>query len=96
VRAEGERAKAQAEAREQRRRRRVQLGLVAAVATLLLGVGAFAWWHSARLGRNAEAVSTLLEQAENALRAGDADRAEVALQAAGKRAAEGGTGWPSG
>jgi tetratricopeptide (TPR) repeat protein len=90
ARAEGERAKAQAEAREQRRRRRVQLGLVAAVATLLLSVGAFAWWQSAWLGRNAEAVSALLDQAEEALRGGDADRAEVALLAAGKRAAEGG------
>jgi Flp pilus assembly protein TadD len=92
VRADGERAKAQAEAREQRRRRRVQLGLLAAVAALLLGVGAFAWWQSARLGRNAEAVSALLDQCEGALRAGDPDRAEVVLGAARKRASEGGAG----
>jgi hypothetical protein len=70
----------------------VQLGLLAAVAALLLGDGAFAWWQSARLGRNAEAVRVLLDQAEDALHAGDADRAEVALQAADKRAAEGGAG----
>jgi Flp pilus assembly protein TadD len=54
-------------------------------------VGAFAFWQSARLGRNAEAVSALLDQAEDSLRGGDAERAEVALQAARKRTAEGGT-----
>jgi hypothetical protein len=52
----------------------------------------FAWWHSARLGRNAEAISALLDQGEDALRGGDADRAEVVLQAASKRASEGGAG----
>src|SRR5262245_22486266 len=44
----------------------------------------------ARLGRNAEAVAALLGQAEEALRAADAARAQVALEAARKRAAEGG------
>src|SRR5262245_40252340 len=44
----------------------------------------------ARLGRNAEAVAALLGQAEEALRASDAARAQVALEAARKRSAEGG------
>jgi tetratricopeptide (TPR) repeat protein len=91
VRAEGERARAEAEAREQHRRRRVQVGLLAAVGALLLGIGAFTFWYSARLGRNAEAVGTLLEQCEQALLSGDAERAELALEAARKRATEGGT-----
>ena len=43
-----------------------------------------------RLGRNAEAVAALLRQCEEALRADDADKAVVALEAAEKRAAEGG------
>jgi eukaryotic-like serine/threonine-protein kinase len=46
--------------------------------------------EAARLGRNAEAVGSLLGQCKEALRAGDADRAAVALEAAEKRAAEGG------
>ena len=44
----------------------------------------------ARLGRNAEAVSGLLDQTMEALQAGDAAKAKVLLEAAGKRAAEGG------
>jgi serine/threonine protein kinase/Flp pilus assembly protein TadD len=44
----------------------------------------------ARLGRNAEAVLALLDQCEAALRADQADRAAVALEAAERRAAEGG------
>src|SRR5262245_18191679 len=44
----------------------------------------------ARLGRNAEAVAALLGQAEAALRAPDAAKAQVALDAARKRSAEGG------
>jgi len=43
-----------------------------------------------RHGRNAEAVAGLLQQAEEALQAGDAAKASVLLDAAGKRAAEGG------
>src|SRR5262249_4721531 len=66
---------------------------------LLLGGVAFAWWQNEqaqtvreRLGRNAEAVAALLDQSEESLRAGDAAKAAVALEAAGKRAAEGGAG----
>jgi tetratricopeptide (TPR) repeat protein len=44
----------------------------------------------ARLGRNAEAVAALLGQCEQALKAGDAAKAAVALDAARKRSAEGG------
>jgi hypothetical protein len=91
-RAELERVRAEAEAREQRRRRRMQVGLVAAAAAVLLGGGALAWWHSERLGRNAEAVRALLGQCADALRGGDAERAAVTLEAAQKRAAEGGAG----
>src|SRR5262249_26113544 len=56
----------------------------------------FAWWRNAqarlvgeRNARNAE-VATLLGQAEEALRAGDAAKAAVALGAAKERSAEGG------
>src|SRR5262245_37902785 len=45
---------------------------------------------NARLGRNTEAVAALLEQAEQAVHAGDAAKAAVALDAAKKRSAEGG------
>jgi tetratricopeptide (TPR) repeat protein len=64
---------------------------------LLLGGGAFAWWRDAqaqagreRDARNAEAVAALLGQAKEALKAGDAAKAKVALEAARKRSAEGG------
>jgi tetratricopeptide (TPR) repeat protein len=97
VKAEGERAAAEARAGEQRKRRRVQLALAAAVALLLLGGGAFAWWRNAqaqagheRDARNAGAVAALLGQAEDALKAGDAAKAGVALEAAWQRSAEGG------
>jgi tetratricopeptide (TPR) repeat protein len=46
--------------------------------------------ETARLGRNAEAVAALLGQCEDALRAGDASQAKVALDAARKRAEDGG------
>jgi tetratricopeptide (TPR) repeat protein len=46
--------------------------------------------ETARLGRNAEAVTALLAQCEDGLRAGDAAKARVALDAARKRSAEGG------
>ncbi len=45
---------------------------------------------NARLARNAEAVAGLLAQAEESLRADDAAKASVALDAARKRSAEGG------
>jgi tetratricopeptide (TPR) repeat protein len=46
--------------------------------------------ENARLSRNSEAVNTLLIQCEEALRAGDAAKAAVALDAARKRSVEGG------
>jgi hypothetical protein len=95
--AQRERAVAVAREAEQRKRRKVQLALAAAVLGLLLGAGAFAWWRNAeaqagreRDARNAEAVAALLGQAEEALQAGDAAKATVALEAARKRSAEGG------
>src|SRR5262245_6354539 len=90
------------------RRHPLELALAAALAVLLVGGVAVAWWQSeqagarretdlrrrlednARLGRNAEAVAALLGQAEVALRASDAAKAAVALDAARKRSAEGG------
>jgi tetratricopeptide (TPR) repeat protein len=95
--AQRERAVAMAREAEQRKRRKVQLALAAAVVALLLGGGAFAFWRNAqaqagreRDARNAEAVAALLDQAQEALEAGDAAKAAVALEAAEKRAAEGG------
>ncbi len=64
---------------------------------MLFGGGTVAWWRSdqaraaqERLGRNAEAVLGLVEQTEEALRASDAAKAGVLLEAAQKRATEGG------
>ncbi len=95
--AQRERAVALAREAEQRKRRRVQLALTAAVVLLLVGGGAFAWWQReqvqivrARYGRNAEAVAALLEQCEEALHKGDTAKAAVTLEAAQKRADEGG------
>ncbi len=95
--AQRERAVAEARGAEQRKRRRVQAALAAAVVVLLLGGGAFAWWRDAqaqagreRDARNGAAVMALLGQAEEALGAGDAAKAAVALEAARKRSAEGG------
>jgi tetratricopeptide (TPR) repeat protein len=95
--AQRERAVALAREAEQRKRRKVQLALAAAVVALLLGGGAFAFWRNAqaqagreRDARNAEAVAALLGQVEEALKADDAAKATVALEAAKKRSAEGG------
>jgi eukaryotic-like serine/threonine-protein kinase len=95
--AQRERAVAVVRASEESKRRKVQLALAAAVVGLLLGGGAFAWWRGEqaqlvrqREGRNAEAVAALLEQCKEALEAGDAAKAKVALDAARKRSAEGG------
>src|SRR5262249_44660980 len=95
--AQRERAVALARQAEQAKRRRVQLALAAAVVLLLVGGGAFAFWRheQAQAGRqrdarNAEAVAALLGQAEEALGASDAAKAQVALEAARKRADEGG------
>jgi serine/threonine protein kinase len=79
------------------RRHPLELALAGAVLLLLLGGFAFAWRQHEqaqrvrqREGRNAEAVLALLDQGEEALKAGDASRGKVALEAARKRAAEGG------
>jgi tetratricopeptide (TPR) repeat protein len=94
VRIEGEKAAAEVRAAEQRKRRRVQLALLATVLLLLLGGGGFAWWQAeqgrVRRARTAEAVSALLKQCEEALQAGDAAKAAVALKTADERADEGG------
>ena len=72
------------------------MALAAALVGLLLG-GARCLVRNAqaqagrrRDARNAEAVAALLGQCEEALKAGDAARAAVALEAAQKRLAEGG------
>jgi tetratricopeptide (TPR) repeat protein len=95
--AQRERAVALAREAEQAKRRKVQLALAATLVALLLGGGVFAWWRNAqaqagreRDARNAEAVAALLGQAEEALQAGDAAKAQVALDAAKKRSGEGG------
>jgi hypothetical protein len=97
VRAEGQRAAAELRAAEQRKRRRVQGALAGALALLLAAGLAFGWWQAEqgrvaqeRQARNAEAVAGLLEQCEEAMGAGDTGRAAVTLEAAHKRAAEGG------
>jgi tetratricopeptide (TPR) repeat protein len=96
-RAERERAVAEAREHEERKRRKVQLALAASVLAMMLGIGAFAFWRNEQVqlvrqrdARNAEAVAALLGQAEESLRAGDAAKAAVALEAAKKRLAEGG------
>src|SRR5262249_6884705 len=95
--AQRERAVALAREAEQAKRRKVQLALAAALVALLVGGGAFAFWRNdqaqagrERDARNAEAVAALLNQCEQALRADDAAKAQVALEAARKRSAEGG------
>ena len=94
---ERERAVALVRVSEEGKRRKVQLALTLTVVGLLLGCGAFAFWYNeqAQIGRerdarNAEAVAALLGQCEEALRADDAAKATVALEAAKKRYAEGG------
>src|SRR5262249_8999570 len=94
---ERERAVALVRAGEERKRRKAQLALAAALIGLLVGGGAFAWWRNEqaqagreRDARNAEAVAALLGQTEEALRADDAAKAAVALEAAKKRSAESG------
>ena len=79
------------------RRNRAHLTLATALGVLLLGAGAFAWYsdhHAAqrrtRLELNAGAVAALLDQCEEALQADRADRAAIALEAAERRAADGG------
>ncbi len=95
--AERERAVAVVREAEQRKKSTVQLALAAAVFGLLLGGGAFVFWRNEqaqagreRDARNAEAVVALLNQCEEALKADDAAKAAVALEAAKKRSTEGG------
>src|SRR5205085_9224234 len=60
---------------------------------LLLAVASFGWMardRAARRGRNVAGATALLDQCEEALRADRADRAAVALEAAERRAADGG------
>jgi tetratricopeptide (TPR) repeat protein len=97
VRAEGEKAAAEVRAAEQRRRARLRLFVLGLAAVLGVAGGAFFWYADRqvaaerdRRGRNAEAVGGLLDQAEAALKAGDAARAGPLLDAADARAAEGG------
>jgi tetratricopeptide (TPR) repeat protein len=101
--AERERDAAEAKADEQWRKRRWQLTLALAVI-LLLGVGGgLTWWmdrqaaihqaseseETSRRSLNAETVSGLLDRCEDALRATDSRRAEVAINAVEQRAKEG-------
>jgi tetratricopeptide (TPR) repeat protein len=90
-------AEARARATGEAKRRRLTLALAAAVVAMLLGGGGVVWWRSAQAqerrafdARNGEAVAVLLNQCEEALKAGDAAKAHVALEAARKRFDEGG------
>ncbi len=84
------------------RRNKGSLAAAGALLLLLLGTGAFAWHadrqsqarereERVRFDRNAEAAAALLDQCEEALRADRADRAAIALEAAEKRAEDGGS-----
>jgi len=76
------------------RRHRVPLAAAGLAGALLLAVAGSAGWmardRAARRARTAEAVAVLLDQCEDALRAEAADRAAIALEAAERRAADGG------
>ncbi len=82
---------------EQKKRLRVTLALAAAVLTILLGGGSFAWWQNQqrqlvlqRQARNAEAVASLIDQTIEALQSNDTAKAAIALKAAQQRSEEGG------
>jgi tetratricopeptide (TPR) repeat protein len=84
-------------AAEQAKRRRVQAALAVAVALLACGGAAVGWWQDrhagarrAQLARNADALDALAGRCEQALRDGDADRAEAALSEIDRRLPEGG------
>ena len=94
------------EQRKRRRVQQALGGLVVAVIASGVGVGWWAdrqaterrseaaereRVESERTGRNTEAVAALLGQCEEAIRNGDAAKADVALEAAEKRTADGGT-----
>jgi serine/threonine protein kinase/tetratricopeptide (TPR) repeat protein len=76
-----------------RRNRRMLVTATLLGAMLLVLAGSFGWMardRAAQRGRNAEAVAVLLDQCEDALRADRADRGAIALEAAERRAADGG------
>jgi len=94
--AERERAAAEVKAAEQRKRRRVQGWLTAAVALLLAGGGAFAWYAdrqanarraelSVRAGSARDALGAALDQAEKSLRIDRPAEADIALAEASRR-----------
>src|SRR5262245_44977634 len=92
VKAEGERAAADLRIVEQRKRSRLRLTLAGLVGVLVLAAGGVVWQVDRQRGRTAEAVASLLGQAEEALGAGDEAKAAQLLAAAEERAAEGGAG----
>jgi tetratricopeptide (TPR) repeat protein len=76
-----------------RRNKRTLVTVALLGVTLLALAGSFGWVardRAAQRGRNAEAVAALLDQCEDALRADRSDRAVIALDAAERRAADGG------
>src|SRR5262249_42832299 len=76
-----------------RRNKRALVTTALLGATLLVLAGSFGWVardRAAQRSRNAEAVAALLDQCEDSLRADRADRAVIALDAAERRAGDGG------
>jgi len=76
-----------------RRNRRTLVTAALLGAMLLVAAGSFGWMARDRAiqrGRNMEAIETLLDQCEEALRADRVDRGDITLEAAERRAADGG------
>jgi tetratricopeptide (TPR) repeat protein/serine/threonine protein kinase len=76
-----------------RRNKRALLTVALLGAVLLVVAGSFGWMardRAARLGRNGEAVAVMLVQCEDALQADRTDLGAIALEAAERRAADGG------
>src|SRR5262249_43319109 len=76
-----------------RRNKRALVTAALLGAMLLVVAGSCGWVardRAAQRGRNAEAVAALLGQCEAALRADQADQAAIALEAAERRAGDGG------
>ena len=95
--AERERAVALVREMESRKRRKVQFALACALFAMMLGGGSFVWWRNEQVqlvrrreARNSEALAALLDRCAESLRGDDAANAELALEAARKRLAEGG------